>query len=262
MKKIIKAEIFKLVHRREFYIILSLLLLSFGLPFGFKLAPASYAVNYSFGDGRLPQIAYMVLGYAFWGTLGVFILLFSMLSASLSSQELESHYFYLYFPRVQSRSKVYISKYLVLISFVLIWYLSYTLVLNPYGHRVLCSFRPDIAVRIMSDESFRYWFCMWLMNLAELVFYISLSLALGMKLKPLPTISVVMVIYYLSAFIYDFPLIRYLMPEYYRQTAMSCKDMVDFEKTLPYIVIYLVLTLIYDVVLFFYGKNKICKINA
>lgn len=262
MKQICKTEIFKLFHRRETYIILFLMLLAFGLPIGFKFSPSSYSLDYSFGDGRLPCSAYVVLGYAFWSTLGIFVLLFSMLSVALSSREMENHYFYLYFPRVKDRSKIYMSKYFILIVFVIAWYLIYTLLLNPLGHIIMCEFRQDMAVRTMTDESFSYWICMWIINLVELLFYVSLANVFGTKLKPLATISVVMVIYYVCIFIYDFPVIRYLIPEFYKQSAMGIKNMEDTNKLLWYTVIYVAIALIYNIIFFFYGKKQFKRINA
>lgn len=262
MNRIYKTELFKLFHRKETYIITLLILLSFGLPIGFKMAPASYSLDYAFGDGRLPCTAYMVLGYAFWGTLGIFVLLFSVLSVSLSSKELETHYHYLYFPRINCREKIYTSKLLVLLSFAIVWYLVYTLLFNPIGHYVLCRLRPDMAIASMSDGSWPYWACMWLMNLAELIFYISLVSALGAKLKPLPTISVVMVFYYVCMFIYDFPLIRYLIPEYYKQSAMTFEDASLLSSLIAYTIIFVFLTMGYNVVLFLYGKKQFKAVNA
>lgn len=262
MKQICKNEIFKMFHCRETYIILFLMILAFGLPIGFMLSPSSYSLDYSFGDGRLSCSAYMVLGYAFWGTLGIFVLLFSMLSATLTSREIENHYFYLYFPRVKEREKIYIGKYLVLTLFVIVWYLIYTLLLNPLGHVIMCNVRPDMAIRIMSDGSFIYWGCMWIMNLAELLFYISLVNFLGTKLKSLSTISVTMVFYYVCIFIYDFPVIRYIIPEFYKQTAMKCKNMEDISNLLVCTGIYVVISLIYNILLFLYGKKNLKKIEA
>lgn len=262
MKRICKAELFKLLHRRETYMILFLMFLAFGLPVGFKMAPSSYALDYSFGDGRLPCLAYMVLGYAFWGTLGIFVLLFTMLSVALSSKEIESHYFYLYFPRAKSRTEIYICKYLILTAFTVIWYVIYTLIFNPLGHMMMCSFRPDMAVNTMTDGSSAYWVCMWIMNLAELLFYISLAAFLGTKRKPLATISVAMVFYYACIFIYDFPLIRYFIPEFYKQSAMGCENMADISGLLFCTAIYVMITLLYDVLLFLGGKNQMKKINA
>ena len=262
MNRILKTELFKLLHRKETYIITLLMLLSFGLPIGFKMAPASYSLDYTFGDGRLPCSAYMVLGYAFWGTLGVFVLLFSVLSVSLSSKEMEAHYHYLYFPRVNHREKIYTAKLLILLSFAIVWYLVYTLLFNPIGYRVLCSFRPDMAIASMSDGSLTYWACMWLMNLAELIFYISLVSALGAKLKPLATISVVMVFYYACMFIYDFPLIRFLIPEFYKQSAMAFEDVSLLNSLIVYTIIYVFLTMGYNVLLFLYGKKQFKGINA
>lgn len=262
MSRIYKAEIFKLFHRRETYILIFMLLLAFGLPIGFKIAPASYALDYSFGDGRLPCSAYIVLGYAFWGTLGIFVLLFSILGVSLSSREIESHYYYLYFPRVSCREKIYTTKLVILEFFAFVWYFIYTLLFNPIGHLVLCSFRPDMAVNTMSDGSFIYWFCMWSMNLAELLFYISLVLAIGTKIKPLATISVVMVVYYICMFFYDFPLIRYIIPQYYKQSAMVSESQAVFNHLIMYTVIYIILIIAYSIGLYLYGKKQFKNINA
>lgn len=262
MKQICKNEIFKMFHCCETYIILFLMVLAFGLPIGFMLSPSSYSLDYSFGDGRLPCSAYMVLGYAFWGTLGIFVFLFSMLSVTLTSREIENHYFYLYFPRVKERGEIYISKYLVLMFFVIMWYMIYTLLLNPIGHIIMCNVRPDMAVETMSDGSFLYWACMWILNLAELLFYISLVNFLGTKLKPIATISGVMVFYYACIFVYDFPIIRYFIPEFYKQVAMNSKDMGDVSKLLLYTVAYIMITVIYSTGLFFFGKKNFKMINA
>ena len=263
MKQICKNEIFKLFHCKEPYILLCLMLLAFGLPIGFMLSPSSYSFNYAFGDGRLPSTAYMVLGYAFWSTLGIFVLLFSMLSVTLTNREIENHYFYLYFPRVRERNKIYTSKYLVLIIFAIIWYLVYTLLFNPLGHFIMCHVRPDMAVKIMSDGSVVYWFCMWLMNLAELLFYISLVNFLATKLKPLATITVTMVVYYISIFIHDFPIVKFFVPECYKQVAISCNTSSDSTGILLFFTaVYIVIILVYSILFFLKGKKQFEKISA
>ena len=136
MKRIIKAELFKMTRRKEFVLVVCSLLLSLGLPIAFSLAPQSFAIDYAFGD-KIPLIAYSSLGYAFWGAIGVFTLLFSLLAVGLSSAEIESHYFYLYFPKVDKRGNVYKSKMIVLIVFSIVWYCVYTLLLNPVGYAIL-----------------------------------------------------------------------------------------------------------------------------
>lgn len=262
MSRIYKAELFKLFHRSETFIIVFLLILSFALPIGFKLAPSSYALEYAFGDGRLPTDAYMVLGYAFWGTLGIFVLLYSILSVALLSRELENRYFFLYFPRVTDRGKIYIAKYLILLCFMVIWYFVYTILLNPIGHTMMCEFRPDMAVKLASDDSHSYWICMWILNLAELVLYISIATAFGTKLKPVATIAIVMAIYYFCMFFYDFPLVKYIIPEFYKQTAMKCEDLSRIETVYTNTVIYVVMVLVYSTCLFLIGKKMIEKKNA
>lgn len=262
MKQIIKTEIFKLLHRYEAYIIVLLVLLAFGLPIGFKLAPSSYAIEYSFGDGRIPRFAYMVIGYSFWGTLGIYILLFSLLSVVLSSKEIESHYFYLYFPRVSNRGKIYSAKFFVVALFAVLWYLAYTLLFNPIGHGIMCAFRPDLAVNIFSDGSDVFWQCMWIVSLFELLFYIGLAIFLGTKLKPLTTISMVMVFYYASIFINNFPVIKYLLPAYYQQQAMNYQSTNNFNELLLYTALYIIISLAYNTVFFVYGKRRMKCINA
>lgn len=262
MRQVIKTEIFKLFHRCETYVIVSLVLLTFGLPIGFKLAPSSYAIDYSFGDGRMPRLAYVVIGYSFWGTLGIYILLFSLLAVVLYSKEIETHYFYLYFPRVRSRGIIYSVKFLVIALFAVVWYFVYTLLFNPIGHGIMCAFRPDLAVNTFSDGSDIYWQCMWIVNLFELLFYIGLTIFLGTKLKPLTTIFVIMVFYYAGIFINNFPVIKYLLPAYYQQQAMNYQVTNNFNELLLHTALYIVITLVYNTIFYIYGKKRMKCINA
>jgi hypothetical protein len=261
MNRVLKAEIFKLGRRREFILILCSAVLSFGLPLAFTLAPQSYKMDYAFGD-KIPLVAYSVLGYAFWGVLGVFTLLYTILTVGLSSAEIETHYFYLYFPRIFNRKIIYKSKTLALIGFTIIWYIVYTLVLNPISYRLLYYSRPDMTSGALSDGSHIYWCCMWLLYLLELIFYISLTLALGSKYKPLTTIAIILAIFYGSLFFYDIPIIRYVLPEFYKQRAIASDDISNYSSLFRYILLYIGITTILDILLYFYGRKKILKLDA
>ena len=93
MKALLRTELHKLLRRREFWMITIIQLLSIGLPLVLTLTPESYKVNYVFGSS-IPQVAYNVIGYAFWEALGVFVILFAILTVGLTSAEIESHYFF------------------------------------------------------------------------------------------------------------------------------------------------------------------------
>lgn len=261
MTALLRTELHKILRKREFWIISTTLSLSIILPLVLSLAPESYSISYAFG-GSVPQVAYNVIGYAFWETLGVFIVLFAILTIGLTSTEIESHYFYLYFPRVNNRSRVFRSKLTVLLIFATVWYLLYTLVLNSLGYVVFSHVRSDMAGGFFSDGSHSYWVCMWFLYYFELVFYIFLSVVLGFKMKPLTAVVTVLIVFYGCMFLYDLPLIRYIIPEYYKQRAINVNSLSELSSTYLYTTLYCGIVVVASGVMYMLGKKRMSKIEA
>ncbi len=261
MKNTLKIETFKLVHRLEFKLISLLLMLSLVLPIALMLTPNTYRIDYAFGD-KIPMSAYVCIGYAFWGTLGIFYLLFSILTVSLTGSEYDGHYFYLYFPRISDRRKIYLAKFITITAFATIWYMAYTLIFNPVGYQILHLVRPDIASGNVFDFSTVYWIRQWLQYYLELILFISISMALASRVKPLAAIAGVMGIYFGSMFFFDIPGLKIIIPQHYKELAMNCKTADSFTVMRQYIFVYLILSLIYIFVLNMYGMKKLQKMEA
>ncbi len=261
MTALYRTELKKLLHRREFWIIAAALSLSIILPLALSLAPDSYAIAYAFGDS-IPQVAYNVIGYAFWEAMGVFVVLFAILTISLTSTEIESHYFYLYFPRVNDRTRVFRSKLILLLAFASIWYLLFTVVLNSLGYAVFCHARPDMAGGFFSDGSHSYWLCMWFLYYFELVFYITLTVLLGFRMKPLTAVVSVLLVFYGTMLLFDLPLVRYIIPEYYKQQAIKSDSLSALPSVYLYTALYCGIVTIVSWLMYVLGKRQILKIEA
>lgn len=261
MKALLRTELHKLLRRREFWMITIIQLLSFGLPLVLTLTPESYKVNYVFGSS-IPQVAYNVIGYAFWEALGVFVILFAILTVGLTSAEIESHYFYLYFPRVNNRGRILGSKLAVLLAFATVWYLIYTVVLNSAGYALFCLVRPDIASGYFTDGSHGYWISVWVLYYFELVFYIFISAILGLKMKPLSAIATVIAVFYGSMFLFDLPLVKFIMPEFYKQRAINSNSLSSLSTTHLYTAAYGAIVVLAAVIMYVLGKKRIDRIEA
>ncbi|MCH5278365.1 MAG: hypothetical protein J1E60_01090 [Christensenellaceae bacterium] len=256
-----RTEFRKLFRRREFWIIAVALSLSIILPLALSLAPDSYAITYAFGSS-VPQVAYHVIGYAFWEAMGIFVVLFAILTIGLTSTEIESHYFYLYFPRVNNRSRVFRSKLMLLLAFATVWYLLYTVVLNSVGYAIFSYVRPDMAGGFFSDGSHGYWLCMWVLYYFELVFYIFLSVLLGFKMKPLTAVVTVLLVFYGCMLLFDLPLVRYIVPEYYKQCAIKADSLSTLSTTYLYTALYCGIVIALSGLMYTLGKKRIAEIEA
>lgn len=261
MTTLYRIEFYKLIRKREFWIIVATMLLSILLPLVLALASDSYSISYAFG-AVIPQVAYHVIGYAFWEVLGIFVLLFAILTIGLTSTEIESHYFYLYFPRVNDRSRVFRAKLTVILLFATVWYLLYTVVFNSVGYVVLNNVRPDMAGGFFSDGSHNYWFCMWILYYFELVFYICLSVLLGFKMKPLPAIITVLIVFYICMFFHNLPLVRYIVPEYYKQCAINSDSLSTLSATYLYTILYCGIIIVISGFMYTLGNKRISDIEA
>lgn len=261
MTALFRTEIHKLFRRREFWIIIITLFLSIALPLVLSLMPESYSISYDFGSS-IPQVAYHVIGYAFWETLGIFIILFAILTIALTSTEIESHYFYLYFPRVNNRGRIFRSKVTVLLIFATTWYLIYTVALNSIGYAVFSHVRPDMAGGFFSDGSHGYWISMWILYYFELIFYIFLSATLGFKMKPLSAVVTVLAVFYGCMFLFDLPLVRYIIPEFYKQRAINSNSLSSLSSTYLYTAVYCVIVSLVSGFLYVLGKRRINQIEA
>lgn len=163
---------------------------------------------------------------------------------------------------MNNRGRILGSKLAVLLAFATVWYLIYTVVLNSAGYALFCLVRPDIANGYFTDGSHGYWISVWVLYYFELVFYIFLSAILGLKMKPLSAIATVIAVFYGSMFLFDLPLVKFIMPEFYKQRAINSNSLSSLSTTHLYTAAYGVIVVLAAVIMYVLGKKRIDRIEA
>ena len=127
---------------------------------------------------------------------------------------------------------------------------------------MFCLVRPDIANGYFTDGSHGYWISVWVLYYFELVFYIFLSAILSLKMKPLSAIATVIAVFYGSMFLFDLPLVKFIMPEFYKQRAINSNSLSSLSTTHLYTAAYGAIVVLAAVIMYVLGKKRIDRIEA
>lgn len=253
MSNFFKIETKKLFKRKEIIILFLLLILPFLLTLFFLNSPDTYKIDYNFGDGRIPILSYPTLMLGFFLNLGVFPLIFSVLSNSISTER-ESNYISLYFVGVKDKGKIYLGKMCSLIFVLLVWIIFY--VFSSLLSYLLFNFGGEnIANMHLLDEGVAYWILMLIVIFFELIAIINITLCLSTFLSTNTLLITNIVIVSITIMFNNIPIIKYLLPSYYRQEAINSMD-ISNPNYLIFGFLSILASIIVSIICYKLGKHK------
>ena len=81
-------------------------------------------------------------------------------------------------------------------------------------------------------------------------------------MKPLSAIATVIAVFYGSMFLFDLPLVKFIMSEFYKQRAINSNSLSSLSTTHLYTAAYGVIVVLAAVIMYVLGKKRIDKIEA
>lgn len=190
---------------------------------------------------------------------GIYHAFFSVIATNTLSSELDSKYYMMYFPKVPSKSELYTVKSKVLTEALLIHIIIYLLVSFLFCY-FLAGEIDNISKDVFDIYSF-YYICNIIIMTIELITFSNMSLMLGIFLKPLANILVSIGIYILQLWLYNVPIIKYILPKYYTEKLLNMDDWISRGPILKWSLMGIFVMLIYIVISQLIGRKLINKEN-
>jgi len=256
---VFKVEMFKMIRKRETKIIFCLLALPIVFSILFANVPA-FVIQYPFGD-KIPQLPFAVTVFAFFSTLGIYGVVFSILTTSTLSSEISSHHTLIYFPRIASKKRLFSAKLYVLLVVVFIWFALF-MILSMFGYNLIQTSSKAVFTQTFTDESTLYWVLISLCFLFELFFIVGIMLLLGLYLNNMVSILVSLALVYGSVLFSEIPVLCYVFPSYYKKMAMDCVDLNNTSSLIRYTLGCVAVSLLYLIIAQIIGRKKITRLES
>ncbi len=253
-----KIEMFKILRKKEFVIIACTLIMPIAFALLFAFAPG-FIIQYPFG-GLVPRLPFAVTTMGFFSTFGIYGILFGILSTTLISGEIASHYTLLYFPRLTSRKRMFSAKLNALALTAFVWFVLFSIV-SLLSYSLVTLGPKEVTSGAFTDESTLYWVMNLICMLFDLLFYVSVISFLGLYLSPMVNILVSLVVVYGSTFLYSVPILGYLLPAFYQKSAMDQVNLQNYSGLIWMTVGCVLVSSAYFAAAHIFGRKKISKLE-
>lgn len=254
--RLLKVERYKNYHRTEFY--LSFLTLLVPLIFAYSMVytdmPTQMEYNKAGGISIFTMVS-VCLGMA--SSIGIFHIFYSVIAANSLAYELESGYYMMYFPKLQSKTKLLRTKQRVVTESLLITLVTF-IVIAIVILKLLVKDDGIITSKFFDQYSF-YMAMSMLAIVFELVAFVNLSLVLGLFFRTLQTIVISMALFYGQILGSSIPIIKYLMPKYHLQNILDFNDWTNYTQVLKITLTSIGVSLLILLVVSYIGHKKMKK---
>ena len=251
--RLLKVERYKNYHRTEFY--LSFLTLLVPLIFAFSMVYTDMSQQMEYDKAGGISIFTMIstcLGMA--SSIGIFHIFYSVIAANSLAYELESGYYMMYFPKLNSKTKLLNTKQRVITE---------SLLLNLVVFIVIAAVILKLLVKdngIITSKFFdQYSFYMGMSVLAivfELIAFVNLCLVLGLFFRTLQTIVISVALFYGQIIGSSIPIIKYIMPKYHLQNILDFNDWTNHSQVLKITLISIGMSLLILLIVTYIGRKK------
>ncbi|MBS6025846.1 MAG: hypothetical protein KIB00_17365 [Paeniclostridium sordellii] len=245
---IIKVEYRKLFKRVEFLCSLIIIIIPVLLFIGSK---NDSAIAMAIETKSRFNTVIISLGFAL--QLGIYHLIFSVLSTNLLSNEIYSNYTTLYFPHIKDRGALFRKKTLVIDSVIVAHSIIYILFSLIMSYLIL----NNIKGYSFFDKDTIWYVTTISASLLEFITFVNLILVLGLFLKPLQNIFSAITLFIGNYLLFDIPIIGHLLPMKYIQDLMNMQYKNNINILIKNFVIILVLILIYNIIIQVIGYKKL-----
>lgn len=212
IKKLVNIEFYKILKRKESILLIGMIILPLLYGFGFKSGSSSFQYN---GNGRIACLDWVQIMCNMMSQVSIFYIFMSIISVRSLSNEIEDSSIHLYIHRVNSRKKIYRSKFFALLTYL---FISFTIFIMG---SVLCYF--TLMKDVTNISSNKFWADAYsaecIMIIIEMfisfVFMISLSLLLSTYFKPLVCVAITLLEHIVSLFVSQLSYVCYISPWFY-----------------------------------------------
>lgn len=251
MRHLFSIEFYKIVKRRDFILLNTMII----IPIFYAIGAATHSsiVTYE-GTDKTYGLKYFVDMYSFIYMIFIYFFLLAMSVIRSLRGELENRSIQLYTQRINNRKKIYLSKNLAMVAAFSGVTVLFALI-SVLVYYILVIQRTDIAeIRFIRLDELGYMLANFLGVYLFFVWSIFYSFMLSAYLKSGSALGIYTLTIVAGMYLKEFPYVKYLSPAFYTQNIMDTAQ--GATKTLGLMA---VVILIYCLVFFFVGRNKLEK---
>lgn len=234
MKDLVRIELYKIIKRKDFLLMLSMIFIP--IMYGVGLASNSHSFSYD-GTSKVTALGYASEMMVFVYMCFIYFVILSVCVIRSLKGEVENKSILLYVQRINNRKIIYFSKMMAYGILQLIITAIFILV-SVICYKVFLVQRKDIASGLFyqNDEMVQI-ICTVIAILLCFIFTITVSLFLSAWLKSFQAMGVFIFLWLGLMYVKEFGLIKYLAPIYYVENIIDSSTSINSVKQLLYLAV-------------------------
>lgn len=212
MRDLVRIELYKIIKRKDFWLMLSMIF----IPIMYAVGLASNSQSFSYeGADKVTAIGYASEMMVFVYMCFIYFVILSVCVVRSLKGEIENKSLLLYSQRINNRKKIYFSKMIAFVLLLLVITAIFILV-SLVCYKTFLIHRPDIASgMIYQSKELVQTGCILFSIFLCFVFTISVALALSSWLKSFQAMGVYIFLWLGLMYIKEFSVVKYLAPVHY-----------------------------------------------
>ncbi len=235
MRDLVRIELYKIVKRKDFWLMLSMIF----IPIMYAVGLASNSSSFTYeGDGKVSAFGYASEMMIFVYMCFIYFIILSVCVIRSLKGEIENKSLLLYAQRVNNRKKIYSAKWT---AYVILLFLIFAifLMVSVAFYEIFLSGRGDIASgRLLQEGEAQRIVCSIASVLLCFIFTVSVALALGAYLKSFQAMGVYIFFWLGLMYIKEFTLVKYLAPIHYVEMIIDPEKNANITAQLLYLAVF------------------------
>lgn len=245
-------ERYKLYKRFEYYLSFAIIVIPVILVLSMRYSELGFQVSYT-AENPMSIFSIAVAAFGMANSLGVYHLIIGILASNIYSHEIESGYYMMYFPKIESTKKLYMAKLRVLIESLLVHFGLFMLSGIIFGFLFIQE--SQVTTRAFLGDQDLFFICNFTALVFEMLTFAAIVYTSGLYLKVMQNIMFSVALFVLQKFLRGVNFIKYLLPAYYLNN-LSNLPITDKESIIKQTLLILGICPVYIIIACLTGRKK------